>query len=60
MKVPGVETEQFLPCYRVSKIELMRTDDVAFGTNSKQLALDRIEQIAWVYRIAENRIERFE
>ena len=43
MEMTGVEAIEELIFDSVGEVELVRADDIAFGTNTEELALDRIE-----------------
>ena len=45
MIVTGIQTQQLLTGYRVTHIELMRADGIAFAADTKQLRLNRVEQV---------------
>ena len=54
----GVEAVEELVFDSVGEVELVGADDIAFGTNTEELALDRIEIERTVHRSCENLIQR--
>ena len=53
-----IEADHFLLGHRVAKVKLMRPDDIAFRTDAKELALNRIEIETGIDRFRKNLIER--
>ena len=57
MKVARIETEQFLVPHGIAQVELVRTRDVRFGTDAKQLGFDRIEIQGRIERCGEDGVK---
>ena len=58
MEMTGVEAVEELVFDSIGEVELVRADDIAFRTNTEELALDRIEIERTVHRRCKNLIQR--
>ena len=59
MEVTGVETKQLAPRNGVSQVELVRSHNVAFTSDPKQLRFHGIQIQIRGNGLRENRIQRF-
>ena len=58
VKVPGIKTKDFLIFDRIAHVKFVRSDDVAFAANSKELALDGIKMVLGIELFGEDPVER--